>query len=373
MIQGKIAEMYIMSKQNQYDSERNYTSDNDYYRDQTNHETDRVYYDQPSVDEARAEWNDNPASRVADATHEANLSGRDQLHREGAHGDTYFEPYNVANGDAWTDHTQQPNDAYFAHDSERGFNQLFDSALSEDGRSSEVYFDDYAYDEQNTSPHDEQNIVDALTGQKKASGIRVYADDFVDRPQKPGGIQIPKPAVFVIAAFVLAGLGAALFHMSKPDMSAYDIVQMESYDGIQQVPAIFNLTNLDECSSQSDCIKASLNASRADIAEYTETTSAIREIPAANTAAAGVPRQITFDTADTVTTQTSSPDQLQVKAQWSNVRMAPNMSGTIVTSLAKGTLVSVISSRGSWYEIQALNDQQQRGFMHRSTVESVSH
>lgn len=344
-----------MSKQNQYYSEWNDAPVNEYYRDQTRHETDAVYYNQSGVNEAPADWKDNPANDNA-----VDVS------------DDYYEPYAATHGDKWSDNSSQQNDEHFSHDSERGFNRLYESALSEVDTSTEIYFDD-TYHDQSHSPHDEQNIVGDLMGQRNSSGIQVYADDLMDCPQKPPGFQIPKPLVVISAACFFVGLGAALIHSSKPDLTAYDIVKMESYDGIQQAPAIFNLTNLEECASQSDCIKESLNASKADIAEYTQITSAIREIPAANTIAAEESRTISFDTVDTVVSVAPGPEQLQVQAQWSNVRAAPDMSGSIVTSLAKGTVISVLSSSGNWYEIRATNDQQHRGFMHRSTVEPVSY
>lgn len=352
-----------MSKQHQYYSESNYR-DNEYYRDQLSHDNGDVDYSHSDEHVAPTDWTDYPT----DSVHQSAFSDHDQHHQDATGADEYYEPYAAVQSQP----TDQQNDEYFASDSDRGFNMLFDSALTETDDSADTYIDEYAYTEHPASPYDEQNFGNSFTSQEKSPGIQVYADDLIDRPQKAGGIQLPKPLIVVSSLFFLFGLATALFHVSKPDLSAHDIVQMESYDGIQQVPAIFNLTNLDECFSQSDCIRKSLTASKADIAEYTEITSAIREIPATTAVMVEEPREISFATVDTVAAKDLLPEQLQVKAQWSNVRAAPDMSGAIVTSLAKGTPVSIISSNGNWYEIQALNAQQPRGFMHRSTVESVS-
>ena len=355
-----------MSKQNQYYSEWNDTPEHEYYRDHNNHETDGDRHNEYSSHEYGQEWTESPADAYLDI--ENHPAHDDTGWHQETTDDTYFEPLSAVQSHEWTDTTQQ-NDEHFSQESERGFNLLFDTVLPSSAGSSDHY-DDY---------YDDHDIVGALTNQQKASGIQVYADDLVDCPRKVNNLQIPRPVVLVGLLGLLAAIGTAIFQFSQPDLSAYEIVQMESYDGIQKAPEIFNLTNLDECSSQSDCIKNSLNASKADIAEYTEKNSAIREIPAAVSPTYRPTVSDSVDTTDNaILASTISAEvpallnqTLKVQAQWSNVRDAPGMSGAIVGSLAKGTRVSVVNSSGSWFEIQADNTRQTRGYMHQSTLTTL--
>ena len=89
-------------------------------------------------------------------------------------------------------------------------------------------------------------------------------------------------------------------------------------------------------------------------AEFTE----LQEIPAATSLAAIV---TTFDEAPVA-------DQLTVLRQWSNVRSSPNTNGAILTSLARGTDVTLLRQTGDWFEVSVFDRREIIGYMHRSTV-----
>lgn len=344
--------MFTMSKQNQYYSEWNDTPRNDYYRDQEYHGTDSVDAFQPDLGDVDADHAD--AASYGAAEHYQDSTVDDHWQSTGHSDDDYLTPYHEPQDDEWQS-SEQHFDEYLSNDSERGFNSLFDPTMPQTNSDTADLFDDHDRQDPNCYLPSNEPFMGAVDGQTRPSGIQVFDDDLRDCPRNLGGIQIPKFVVAVASACFLGAVGAALSHFSKPDVTAYEIIQMDSYEGLQKAPAIYNLSDLKN--------------SKATIDAQSQDTPTIREIPANDTSARLESRQIALSTTATITPENLSPDSLRVQVWWSNVRETPEQNGAIVTSLPKDTVVNVIGSSGDWYHIQADNEQQPRGFMHRSTVE----
>lgn len=349
-----------MSKHNQYYSDWKESPDNDYYRDQAAHEQ--------YAEERDASYWQRDSGELRDDTSYQNMNPRYVSNATD-------EPRFDENPDGYYPTPHHSSD-YYDRESDRGFNLVniadYRHSAYEENNHDET---DYYASPQQMLPHDSQDLIGHHTMNSKSAGIQVVADDFVDTAMPSGGFRLPK--AITIGGTMLFGvaLAAWLLYSSQPDLSAADIVQMDSYDGQQETPAIFNLTDLKDCTSLRDCIKDSLAASKADIAKYTRETSALREIeiPAVNSAPvpAAVNAEIIESELSPVITVGTLPDQLQVKKQWSIIRSTPDSNGEIITSLAKGINVRIIGSAGSWYEIEAINAKRTRGFMHQSTVDSL--
>ena len=345
-----------MNKHNQYYSDWEESRETGDYRDQEAQVTYADHFDYGYQDDHPASFHDgqsyqNPSQSIERYTADERRQYDEQ--------DGYYPAPDFA-------------PAYYNRESERGFNLVNIADIRHnDYESNDQHEADYYAVAQQALPHDRQDLISNITASTKSSAIQMVADDFIDISKPSIGSRLPK--VVTLAGVVLFGavLAAWLLYSSQPELSAADIVQMETYDGEQVTPAIFNLTDLKECASLSDCIKDSLAESKAEIAQYTRETSALHEIPAVNSVPV-TPKQnavIEQNISTETTSESSLSDQLQVKKQWSIIRSTPDSNGNIITSLAKGVNVRIIASVGNWYEIEAINSAGTRGYMHRSTID----
>lgn len=279
---------------------------------------------------------------------------------------------------------REPHYPYDGPENTASFGQIQDQS----GYSSDYYDDTYATDSYENYEACEVSDygISANTDQFQADGIQVYYDDLADARHHAQSSHLPKILLVTACTVVFLGLVGAIISSSQPDMSAREIVQLESYQGRQTPQSVFNLADLHGCTSISDCIKASRAASRAEIANIAKQTISVQEIPAAAseipTLNETTPAQSISFAAHNETSLTNNDEEIvrivdtftpqpQVQKQWSIIRTIPDMTGGIITSLAKGTPVEIVGSSGEWYEIIAINRAAPHGYMHKSTISDL--
>ena len=229
---------------------------------------------------------------------------------------------------------------------------------------------------------------------KEKSGKITFNDsDLQDvaYPKFSGGLSTTLAgAAGVTAMLALIGFLAL---SSLPDLSPQEIIAMEGYGGEQATKTPFNLASLRDCNDVHDCaepidtaITTSTNSAQtapvapvvytdevlSDELPIADTTPLVVEPPAATQAEFTELQEIPAATslAAIVTTFDEAPvaDQLTVLRQWSNVRSSPNTNGAILTSLARGTDVTLLRQTGDWFEVSVFDRREIIGYMHRSTV-----
>ncbi len=369
-------------------SEREYT-----YSDRSPRRESERYHDDPPYRAAEAEHYD---TRHADANYyrpdTRHYDDTASSHNSGYQGETLHaqDDYNDHYTGSVSEHVMYPgreflDDHHYDHRTEPHFSDsdyeqapvepLYDNILSETG---------YSHHPAN-APHTEEVWI-------KESQNRISYNDAdlrdVDRTKISNyGTTL---AGFAGVAAML-GLIGFLALSSAPDLTPEEIIAMQGYAGEQPIKTPFNLASLRDCDNQADCTTGETVAitSNADLTSQTtaetgvipiaQTTTILnpiptnansdyielQEIPAANTTYS----DFTVESdSTTYSTGTDENQALQVLQQWSNVRREPNTDGAIITSLAIGTDVTMLSQSGEWYEI-SLNDRNFiTGFMHRSTV-----
>lgn len=282
-------------------------------------------------------------------------------------------------GQEYTDHhNQESGDLFDESSNSASFGQF----STEPDTSADYYDDNYTSDNYAESGFYESSHYGepANTDQFQTDGIQVYYDDLDDVRHPVHASHLSKTIFMAASTLMFLGFVAAMISTSQPDMSAREIVQQESYKGSQKAQSVFNLADLHGCTSVSDCLKESRAASRAEIAKITEQAISVREIQAISRAQnETIPLQSTSIDSDAGTSLINNierririvdtqPLQPQVQKQWSIIRTIPDMTGGIITSLAKGTPVEIVGTSGEWYEIIAINRAAPRGFMHKSTI-----
>ena len=194
-------------------------------------------------------------------------------------------------------------------------------------------------------------------------------------------IQPAKHSTMLRTLAGVAGIGGILVLIgflavsSAPDLSPEEIIAMEGYGGEQKVKTPFNLASLRDCDAGADC-------DRTTETKIVPVTSTAALVPSANGIEADTVRnfsevvnegntQIREIPATQITANTntfSAGNNLVVLQQWSNVRGRPDINGEILTSLAEGTNVTMISQSGQWFEVEVNGRRRVTGYMHRSTV-----
>jgi len=195
----------------------------------------------------------------------------------------------------------------------------------------------------------------------------------------------------VLAMLALIGFLAL---SSLPDLSPQEIIAMDGYGGEQATKTPFNLASLRDCNDVNDCAETmdapvatttttiettTGNLQPTEIAPVTYTdeapiavTIAVEETPSATlsefTDLQEIPAATSVATVSNTTYEAPAFEQLTVLRQWSNVRSSPAANGNILTSLAKGTDVTLLSQTGEWFEISVFDRTEIIGYMHRSTV-----
>lgn len=227
----------------------------------------------------------------------------------------------------------------------------------------------------------------------------------VSKPVALNKLKRTVSAIFGTAAML--GLIGFLALSSAPDLTPEEIIAMRGYAGEQSSKTPFNLASLRDCDDISECGEkfevqtgeVQTGSNQTGSAQATErqtsnsytpdnqsttptrnsdTTSAIeatlaatpvvtntnlsdydelKEIPAATL-------QVNADTSE----NTFTSDQLTVLKQWSNVRSSPDVQSEILTSLAEGTTVTLLSQTGNWFEVSAFKRREFIGYMHKSTL-----
>lgn len=314
----------------------------------------------------------------------------DEYHREFDHPEVPYETWHEHdatsaqgnNSHIWSEHHSQYSpqrqdegrlydvDTYHYDDLtapdhfERSAEQDFDTAPIEATKESEYYDTFNSYD--SSANHDKfSQITDG-------NEIQVHHEDFIDTNRNSGGTGYHKKvAIAVAASIVLPLLAVGMIRSSQPELTAYDIVQRDSYQVASEPRAIFNLADLNDkigCAANDTCKKLTVpvaNTTADDIPTSLLEIPAVIKIKPANATAQATTLYNTQERPVIVDTFAS---QMQVQKQWSIIRDTPDMDGDIITSLAKGIAVEVISRSGNWYEIKAVNASGTRGYMHKSTI-----
>ncbi len=139
--------------------------------------------------------------------------------------------------------------------------------------------------------------------------------------------------------------------VSKPLLSAADIIQMDGYGGRQNVPELVTIQSL----SGPALVKE---------------TGEVLEISARNLApmAKTIAPQIIdnhFNSQPPVIAA-NREIRMRVQQQWSNLRATPAINGAIITSLDRREIVTVLEQTDRWMRV--VTDQNQHGYMHRSVL-----
>jgi len=224
---------------------------------------------------------------------------------------------------------------------------------------------------------------------KEKSGKITFNDsDLQDvaYPKFSGGLRTTLlGAAGVVAMLALIGFLAL---SSLPDLSPQEIIAMDGYGGEQPTKTPFNLASLRDCNDVDDCAETidtvdtttTSNTQTAPVAPvvYTDEEPDSNELPlAVTTPVSGTQSEFielqeipaaTGLAAIVTNFETPVIDQLTVLQQWSNVRSSPNTNSAILTSLARGTDVTLLRQTGEWFEVSVFDRREIVGYMHRSTV-----
>ncbi len=192
-------------------------------------------------------------------------------------------------------------------------------------------------------------------------------------------------------AAAMLGLIGFLAISSVPDLSPEEIIAMQGYEGEQPIKTPFNLASLRDCADANGCAdsksntittaaatpatatsQAALPTDELPIAQTVPVSNSsqyieITEIPTATSMFTGA--SDSYESINNTYDAQQTAQDLRVTQQWSNVRSQPNADSEILTSLAIGARVTMLSQRDSWYEVFVDNAEQTIGYMHRSTVE----
>ncbi len=208
-------------------------------------------------------------------------------------------------------------------------------------------------------------------------GIRINYDDLRDVGVNPIARYTGKKFAKVAAAGLFFVVGVMLIMSIQPDVTAYDIVSMDTYEGQQRPEWTLDPEEVEGCDSLTACFKESLAKNTNN---SLDTQPAVREIPAravSDQLSEQSPEenpeqslgQSSVRTAVITAVPASVPaDRMRVSLQWSNIREEPGMSGRIITSIASGLEVQVVGKSGSWYQIVTSDDRAIQGYMHQSTL-----
>lgn len=193
------------------------------------------------------------------------------------------------------------------------------------------------------------------------SGIRLSHEDLRDVGVNPLSRYTGKKFAKVAAVTMFFAFGVLVVQSIKPDVTAYDIVSMDSYEGQQQPEWTLDSEVVEGCDSLSACFKKSLAMTQKKN-ETTPEPEKVMEIPA-RSIQPEVPEIVS-----SVNVSENNSDRMRVARQWSNIRTEPGMSGAILTSIASGSEVQIIGQSGTWYQIVTADDRAIQGFMHQSTL-----
>jgi hypothetical protein len=342
-------------------------------RDQTPREDDHDLryephqdrYDQPARYDADPRYDHHPDSHYDDG----HYSDRDHEAREYDHQD--YDDHHYSD-DAYNDH----GDEFYAHEAhEDQPDHWTDQQWSDDYHSEappEIKLyppvdDSYRRDYSQPFSHDGDNFqhrVDpqfAGSNSTAGSGIRLNDEDLRDVGNLPFARFTGRKVAKVAAVTLFFAFGAMVVMSVKPQMSAYDIVSMDSYKSQQQPEWTLDQEDIEGCDSLSACFKESL-AQQKNSSETPAIAENAVEIPA-NSIQVETP--VIAEPAEVVE---YNNDTMRVAKQWSNIRNEPGMSGSIVTAIPSGLEVRVLGQVGTWYEIVTSDDRAIQGFMHQSTL-----
>ncbi len=227
--------------------------------------------------------------------------------------------------------------------------------LPEDSSYAEPDYADHGYDSEKLDPRIDDHR--AMPNE----GIRIEADDLRDIDQAGAFPNFGKGMARVAAFLCFVVVAVLLFLTMKPDVTAYDIISMQEYEGEQRPDWALDPAQVNECDSLSECFKKELSLAK----ETSPTLTSVQEIPAVNVVAAEpeiLEQPVTEDVF-------SLPARMRVARQWSNIRQAPGMSGAIVGSIARANEVEVLGKEASWYQIRTLDGRNISGYMHSNTLE----
>jgi len=225
-------------------------------------------------------------------------------------------------------------DPYFDTEDERGFNRLDESRV-----------DPLMPDSSNQKPND---------------GILINDADLRD-VERAGGFPAMGKAFAKIAAVCCFALVIALaFFSTRQEISAYDIVSMEEYQGLQKPDWALEPKQMEECDSLSGCFNEEIAQKEPTPEQTTFQQATYQEIAASDRASSALTEVET----ESITTTT-----MRVGRQWSNLRTAPSMSGNIITAIANNTEVEIVGKENNWYEVIMLDASGTRGYMHQSTLQ----
>ncbi len=207
--------------------------------------------------------------------------------------------------------------------------------------------------------------------QSFAANGQLNDNDFIDTQTTENRHQARKALLWSGGIVFLFGFAILTFMSARPEMSRLDIVQMDGYGGQQTARNIYYVAQLNDCMVPKNC-KTEIVPITTETTTAESTKSKVPEtIPAENFASSkrGNIREIpAFSTPDESALSSDAPLQF-VLYQWSNVRSAPTVNSSIITSLAKGTSVKPLQIDGDWVEIEIPGTTTgTTGFMHQSTV-----
>ncbi|MEM7259814.1 MAG: SH3 domain-containing protein, partial [Pseudomonadota bacterium] len=190
--------------------------------------------------------------------------------------------------------------------------------------------------------------------------IQIHAADLRDMAHAS---PFPKVGKFVGRLGMLAGVlavGTMLFFTLQPNVTAYDIISMDDYQGQQKPEWTLDPQQVSECESLSECFKKELA-----LKSNNPQTESFKEIPASNSEWV-----IVVDSVEPVVDDVITAIMI-VSKKWSNIRQQPGMQGAIISSIDNGREVEVLDRQSTWFEIRTLGGGREvRGFMHENTLQA---
>jgi hypothetical protein len=299
----------------------------------------------------------------------------DRQYDDGYHDDRYRENRDPYFGPQTEPTETDFNDRAHRYDHEKGGRYVTDPPARQGtgddrylsdrrGEYDEYYATDERYHSVDDTPHfgahargdrTDPLIYHADDNEHSASGITISAADLRDTNRPTPFPRFNKTAGR-IAALIGLGVVAMLMYLTlQPEVTAYDIVSMQDYEGQQRPAWTLEPDQVTDCDTMSSCFKEQLARSQ----QPAESDSTIQEIPA-STQVEVVPA--------VVDSSTVLPGLMQVTQQWSNIRNAPNMSGDIIASIARNLEVTILGQTDNWYEIMTLDGRDLQGYMHKNTL-----
>lgn len=287
---------------------------------------DNDYRDPPSPRDNKYHENGRPHDRC-----DPHFTSREYEHPGYHEGDEYDEFVTFADNPGSSHRRYSSEDAEYNEYENRGFNQPVSNR---------------------TDPS--INTV-RVSGLPSVEEIRISDEDLQDATQSAQFPDFGRSAAKIAAVAGFSIFAVMLYSTMQPNVTAYDIISMEEYQGEQKPDWTLDPQEIEGCDSLSACFKQQLALSK----KPTVHKPTIQEIPASTTKEVISPVAADNDTL---------PAQMQVSQQWSNIRETPTMTGAIVSSIAIDLDVEVLAKADDWYEILTLDGRNIRGYMHKNTL-----